>query len=89
MERVNSYIDGVEREFYLRQDKKKCIAMIKKDANDMIIYYSDDLYNNEDLYEAIIAVLVSAFNRKEIDLHFFSICVRKLTKFYLYGKEGR
>lgn len=89
MERVNRYIEEVEREFCLRQDKNRCIAMIKKDANDMIVYYLEDLYNNEDLYEAILAVLVSAFNRKEIDLPFFSSCIKKLTKLYIYGKEGR
>lgn len=89
METVNRYIEEVEREFCLRQDKNRYIATIKKDVKDMIIYYSDNLYHDEDLYEAVLAVLVSAFNRKEIDLHFFSVCVRKLTKSYLYGKEGR
>ena len=89
MERVNRYIEEVEREFCLHQEKNRCIAMIKKDANDMIIYYSEDLYNNKDLYKAILAVLVSVFNRKEIDLPFFSSCIKKLTKLYIYGKEGR
>lgn len=89
METINKYIEEVEREFYLRQNKNRYINMIKKDANDMIMNYSEDLYNNEDLYEAILTVLVSAFNRKEIDLPFFSSCIRKLTKFYIYGKEGR
>lgn len=89
MERANRYIEEVEREFCLRQEKNKYISMMKKDFNDMIGYYLDDLYNNEDLYKAILAVLVSAFNRKELDLSFFSACVKKLTKLYLYGKEGR
>lgn len=89
MEAVNKYIKEVEREFYLRQIRNRCINMTKEDANDMIINYSGDLYNNEDLYEAILTVLVSAFNRKEIDLPFFSSCIRKLTEFYIYGKEGR
>ena len=89
MERINRYFEEVEREFCLQQEKNKYISMMKKDFNDMIVYYSDDLYNNEDLYKAILAVLVSAFNRKEMDLPFFSTCVKKLTKLYLYGKEGR